>query len=85
MKNNKLFTIILSLMLVSVLYSCNGTTDPEQCLKSVKEKFPQSQIYSTYESNIYFIVIDSTGVKLVKTASVMSPKVTDVKILIKQQ
>lgn len=72
------YTILLFAFLLT---SCNGSSDESKCLQSVKEKFPNGKIYTKYDGGFTFVVVDSVNIYLVKTLSVLSPKVTNVHIL----
>ncbi len=75
----KKLLFLVGLFLIS---SCGNSLDKEKCFQSVKSRYPNSKIYSYPNgSNLRFVVIDSSGVKLVKTNSLLSPKITDITIL----
>ena len=72
------------MMIVLGCSSCKPSgegADPEACLRSVKKMFPNSKIYSKYNSIRWFYVIDSTGVKIVYTGNKTDSKITDVEFL----
>jgi len=74
-----------TLLITLSLSSCNGGFNPNACLSSVKEMFPDADVYAPLGGSINtFVVIDSTNVYMVKTMSLTSPDVTDVIILQKK-
>lgn len=76
---NKLIFTLIGFMLMS----CAETGfDKKSCLKSVREMFPHSDVYQPFTgSNLYFVVIDSSGVYKVTTAGLFTPEVTKVELL----
>ena len=73
----KLLFIAIALLLVA---SCGKqeSTDKEACYKSVRGKFPNAKIYKDYEHDYTFYVVDSTGVKVVKTMNSSDAEVSSV-------
>jgi len=80
----KLKFTIIALMLCVILFGCNGSFDSDKCLQSVKEVFPRSKIYSNCGSITRFIVVDSTGVKEVKTGHVTNAKISEITVLMER-
>lgn len=81
----KLF--LLSAVMAIVFTSCtnSGAFDNNKCMDSVKNDYPNSDIYTDMDRDFYFYVVDSSGIKIVKTMSINSPKVTSVIVLTKIQ
>lgn len=72
-------------LIVTVLFltACNGAFYKDKCLETVKKQFPHSQIYKRAGVDFIFIVIDSTGVKLVTTLYFTSTEIDKIESLIK--
>jgi len=77
--------ICLYLVLATFLFaSCGGSTDKQKCYNSVKEMFPNAEVFAPHEgSNTKFIVVDSVNIYFVETMSLASPKVTDVTLYVR--
>lgn len=73
------FTLLISFL----LSSCGGSLQKDECLKSVKQMFPNGDVYSQHEgSYLRFVVIDhDSNIYNVETTSITSPKVTRVERL----
>jgi hypothetical protein len=77
MKNLKLVLIrTIFVLFVISLFSCK--TDKENCLESVKRVFPKSKIYKDPKNGYIFYVVDSTGVKKVKTTNFTNSDIDEV-------
>jgi len=81
MKKNKI--IILSILLIFII-SCSRAVDEDEYLNSVREVFPNSQIYSVNKYQ-YIVIEDSSRALLVKTMSPTSLKITSVEVLERKQ
>ncbi len=72
--------IALSALLCAVLAGCNGAMDDQKCFQSVKKVFPKSKIYSFPDTKFTFLVIDSVGIKKVKTMNMTDTNISDIEI-----
>jgi len=77
--------LIKLVLIVTVLFltACNGASDTDKCLQSVKAVFPHSQIYKSPKSSFIFYVVDSTGVKIVTTMKLSDTSIDGIQSLIK--
>ncbi len=71
------------MMIVLGLSSCSQP-NAEDRLKSVKTIFPHSQIYSRDNSQTAFIIMDSTGLKLIYVNNFFNANITSVEILLQR-
>lgn len=75
----KKLTIFLFISLIITLSSCGDVKNPEKCLESVRRTFPNSKIYREPGTRFTFLVIDSIGVRKVKTANISNTYISDIK------
>jgi hypothetical protein len=72
------YIIYFFIIVILLLTSCGGFSK-NACLSSVKKMFPDAKVYAPFQgSALNFIVIDSTNIYLVQTASLNSANVTKV-------
>ena len=74
---------LLSILVCTFLASC--AKDQERtvkALKNVKQEFPHSKIYRSFNSNYKFYVSDSTGLKEVECYSSSTDEITNIVPLI---
>lgn len=83
-QNSRSKISLLIFMLCAVFAGCNGSLDSDKCLQSVREIFPRSKIYSKPGSISEFIVIDSSGIKKVKTMNCTNAEISDIEALIER-
>tara|TARA_R110000772_G_scaffold17946_3_gene50146 strand:+ start:226984 stop:227262 length:279 start_codon:yes stop_codon:yes gene_type:complete len=76
---------LLLILTILLTISCGDATDKDACLNSVREQFPNAEIYTEFGgSNMKFIVIDSTNIYMVRTNNTFNPEVSSVEIYQKQ-
>lgn len=76
MKNiNKLF---LSAIICLFLLSCATNFDEQESIRNVKKIFPNSKVYKKPSVRFTYYVVDSTGIKIVKTTNLLDNYVSSV-------
>lgn len=76
----KLLSILVCVFLFA---SCVGNQERTvKALKSVKQEFPYSKIYRSFNSDYKFYVSDSTGLKEVECYSSSTDEITNIVTLI---
>lgn len=80
MKINVTIRVIALAMVVVALSSCNNSDalDETKCLESVHRVYPNSKIYQSPNNKYTFIVIDSTGVREVRTTNMNNSDVSGI-------
>jgi hypothetical protein len=73
-----LVKLLLILLITSCLFSCNGATDKDKCLQSVKHCFPHSIIYKDPDINYIFYVVDSSGMKKIATTNITNNNISNI-------
>ena len=76
----KLLSILVCVFLFA---SCVGNQERTvKALKNVKQEFPHSKIYRSFNSDYKFYVSDSTGLKEVECYSPSTDEITNIVLLI---
>jgi hypothetical protein len=72
--------LIIVLVVTSLFTACG--LDKQKCLESVKQTFPDKQVYTESGGSCsYFVVRDSINIYSVVTMGLFSPRVTGIKLL----
>ena len=74
---------LLSILVCVFLASCAGNQERTvKALQNVKQEFPNSKIYRSFNSDYKFYVSDSTGLKEVECYSSSTDEITNIVTLI---
>lgn len=57
----------LIVIIALLITGCNGSTDTNKCLESVRRVYPNAKIYKNPNLSFTFYVVDSAGMKKVTT------------------